>query len=75
MSKEQPETMPEFTELLRELTRQLAQAITDVTRGFEKSTGLEIEGIELIRRMDLGKPSSSVEDATRIASTKVNVRI
>ena len=75
MSEKQPESIPDVMEMMRGLRSQLENAVVELFQGFEECSGLIVKDVEIIRRMDLGKPSSKVEDATRIATVKITVRI
>lgn len=75
MSEKQAESVPEFMNLMRGLKGQMEKAVVDLFQIFEESSGLKVERVEIVRRMDLGKPSSRAEDATRIACVKITVRL
>ncbi len=66
-------TLPDMMHELRKLTRQLEKAFADNIRSFEDTTGLTVDGIELIHTVntEMGKEPSIM----RIASVKLDVRL
>ena len=63
-------TLPDMMNQLRELKHALEVIIADTVRKFEETTGLTVEGIELIRKIESG-----ADTKTRVAGVKLTMRL
>ncbi len=73
MDNDNPDTLPGMMKELRKLTRELEKLLAKNLRLFEDTTGLTVDGIELIHRSTA--EISNERLTMRIATVKLDVRL